>query len=610
MHRAPEMQPTPPVPDNGCAAAVPDDAGLRTLLGFVRTLLDRQQRASPGRIHESLVLAEAVLRNGFAPPDPPSVLVLGPTQVGKSSMVNLLLGVPAAAVSPLAGYTVHAQGFATGDASRAIARAEQILPHRRRVALESLGRDRLDEFAVVPVAAAGGLPECIVWDSPDFDSHAAWKYESATLELAGAADVLLLVMSKEKYSDLRVWELLRLLDPLARPLVICVNKTDPDSAATVTVSLRQRLGEFMPAARDAAIVVLPFVSDGIAPDAISAPVVQLRGHIGRLLRELSCATTTQHAIARRRAAAALLEAGWTEWTSPLVAEAEAIDAWNADVSGAAELVMESFAGGYLDHPQRYDAFRRATVELIRLIEWPGLSNTLGRIRGLVTWPARRLLEAGRAMFGGEREIRQFNDRAALADGVERSLTRLQREVVRRLDPAAPAHGVWRALHKHLDVSRPALEGELNAELDALLVRLEQEIHRAAAELHERLREEPARLNMLRATRTATDVASVAFAIKTGGAPLHDLLLAPALFAMTSMLTEGALGAYVGSVSDRLKHRLAQRVREEFVEGVLLGRLRGLVDGLTQRGVVLVSPGVIAEARAAITALRSAEAGHA
>ena len=63
----------------------------------------------------SLRLAEAIVRKGrlieSVPKHPLQIAVIGPTQAGKSSISNLLLGTPAAGVSPLAGYTVHPQGF-------------------------------------------------------------------------------------------------------------------------------------------------------------------------------------------------------------------------------------------------------------------------------------------------------------------------------------------------------------------------------------------------------------------------------------------------------------------------------------------------------------------
>ena len=64
---------------------------------------------------EELLYAEAFMRKGRLideqPGHPLQIAVIGPTQAGKSSVTNLLLNDTQAGVSPLAGYTVHAQGF-------------------------------------------------------------------------------------------------------------------------------------------------------------------------------------------------------------------------------------------------------------------------------------------------------------------------------------------------------------------------------------------------------------------------------------------------------------------------------------------------------------------
>ncbi|MCK5871974.1 MAG: 50S ribosome-binding GTPase, partial [Methylococcales bacterium] len=64
---------------------------------------------------EQLIFAEAFMRKGaLLEADfklPLQVVVIGPTQAGKSSVCNLLLNNNLAGVSALAGYTVHPQGF-------------------------------------------------------------------------------------------------------------------------------------------------------------------------------------------------------------------------------------------------------------------------------------------------------------------------------------------------------------------------------------------------------------------------------------------------------------------------------------------------------------------
>ncbi|MBL8879915.1 MAG: 50S ribosome-binding GTPase [Phycisphaerales bacterium] len=584
---------------------------MRTISEFVGELRRRHSQApNADSVGEALILAEAALRNCDAPERPLSIVVLGPTQVGKSSVVNVLLGASAAGVSPLAGFTIHAHGFVLGDFAAAERRATCALPDRRRVSVSELRRDRLDEFALDAVESAHALSPSVIWDTPDFDSLSAWQYQSATLELAAAADLLVLVVSKEKYSDLRVWSLLRQMDALRRPLIVCVNKTDAESVATITTSLQARLAEFMPNSRGAPLVAIPFVADGLAPGDAGAATNELRATVSNEYQRVSDVEPGRRSQMRRQSAAAIIEKNWGIWTEPLLAEVQALDAWREEVNRACEIVAESFSTGYLENSQRYDAFRRATLELIRMLEWPGVGDVLGRLRSAITWPARKLLSAGRAALRGERVVSEANDRCALREGVSRSLTRLQRDVARRLDPALPGYAVWRGLHAQLDQQRSELESRLGGEIDRMLDLLEVEIRAAAAELHERLREEPTRLNALRATRTATDVASVAIAIKTGGAPLHDLLLAPALFAMTSMLTEGALGAYVASVSDRLKRRLGQRVRGEFVDSAFARMLSDVSLGLRGSGVAVISRERIAMARAALAALTGGESVHA
>ena len=67
---------------------------------------------------DQLILAEAFIRKGQmidALQQPLlHMAVVGPTQAGKSSLANVLLNSNAAGVSPLAGYTIHPQGFCTG----------------------------------------------------------------------------------------------------------------------------------------------------------------------------------------------------------------------------------------------------------------------------------------------------------------------------------------------------------------------------------------------------------------------------------------------------------------------------------------------------------------
>ena len=69
-----------------------------------------------GEISSSLVLAESLFRyqklqDNFSTTPFKNVVVIGPTQAGKSTIVNWLAGEQVAVADALAGFTRHAQGF-------------------------------------------------------------------------------------------------------------------------------------------------------------------------------------------------------------------------------------------------------------------------------------------------------------------------------------------------------------------------------------------------------------------------------------------------------------------------------------------------------------------
>jgi ribosome biogenesis GTPase A len=89
-------------------------AGPEVIQQFVAELHRRTAHAGMRESADSLTLAEAALRLGRAPSAagrPLQVALIGPTQVGKSTVFNLLLGREVSPVSPLARAR-------TGDGSR------------------------------------------------------------------------------------------------------------------------------------------------------------------------------------------------------------------------------------------------------------------------------------------------------------------------------------------------------------------------------------------------------------------------------------------------------------------------------------------------------------
>ena len=256
------------------APASPDD--LRSFLRDYRSALSRAGRDPDSPLDSTLssvMLAEAVLRFQSVDPRgrPLHLAVLGPTQTGKSTIVNSLLGQDRAAVSPLAGFTIQPQGFwIKADATTAW--QAPILPGWPRVAPSDLTRTPLEQvgFAIVagpPVIELPSLADhgLVIWDTPDFDSLAAREYRVAVLEIAALADAIILVVSKEKYADLTVWDMLRLLAGIGTPLRICLNKLSNHGREEVLTAMRRRLDELGPWGQSISIEPLTYI-DGLGDD--------------------------------------------------------------------------------------------------------------------------------------------------------------------------------------------------------------------------------------------------------------------------------------------------------------------------------------------------------
>jgi hypothetical protein len=557
----------------------------------------------------SLQLADAALRDLAALEAPiarpPQVAVMGPTQVGKSTVVNLLLGRRSAAVSPLAGFTVHPQGFALPPPAPDPAWIAPFFPGWERVESETPNRARLEGYTLRPVGGeAAGLPRgAVIWDTPDFDSFRAQSYQRGVLEVAALSDVIVLVVSKEKYADLSVWKTLELLEPLRRPLLVCLNKTGAEARDVLIASLRARLTGLAPRAAAAEIITLPYCPgiDEHLTTAVPREAAELRG---ALARTLASAERGARAAGARR----LLRQHWSPWMEPVRAELEAAGEWEQAVDSAIGEALEHYRDEFLEHPQRFDTFRLAILELLQLLELPGLARTLTRVRQVLTWPARRLLESrGLKTLTGRLRGHTAQDlpgeELVLRDLLDHLLTTLSRNALRRGTPQAPATAFWLALGLRLVERHEALSVQFSAATHRHRLAFQSEIGHAAHELYETLQQKPALLNTLRAARLTADTAAIALAVKTGGVGLNDLLFAPAMVSLTSLLTEGALGSYMTHVAARLKQRQYAAVERDIFNGPVREALRALTGELEAPGLFGITRADCAAAEQALAEWR-------
>lgn len=586
-----------PVPPGGAGQG----AGLAPLRAVIAALLAREAATGERARRSALMLADALLRDmealGRVPRRPAQLAVLGPTQAGKSTVVNLLCGTACAGVSPLAGSTVHASAFALAPADPACGWLDGGLGGFERCPAERLAAARLDCYglAVLPAPRRGGGlgADTVVWDTPDFDSVRAAEYSRAVLEVAALADLLVLVLSKEKYSDGTVWQAVAMLAPLGRPMLICLNKVEPAAEALLRASLAERLREFHPQPGAVPVVVLPYRPGGetlaaLAGDADAAGLVAT-------LAERLVALPRERRIDGVRA---YLRAGWPGWVAPLRDELAAGERWEAMAAEAVAAALLSYRDEFLDHDERFDSFRRALLEVLRLLEIPAIAGSAGRLRQLLTWPARRLgavwrgpAAAGGSGPGGEERV--------LRELLDELVTTLARDVLRQADPAAPGARFWQALDRRLAEHREALEARFAAAVAAHVADFGAHIEASARRLLEALQGNPALLNTLRAARASADLGGVLLAIKTGGLGVNDLVIAPAMLSLTSLLTEGALGGYMRQEAARLRRQQFEALRRTVFDGCVVPALAELAAAGDTVGPPGFDAALLATAEAAL-----------
>ena len=584
--------------------------------GYRRMRDAEPETASPSEVVsqrlQTLQLADAALlysstRSG-GEVRPVQVAVLGPTQTGKSTFVNLLFGRMLAQASPLAGFTVQPHGFWISPAGHQRGWITDLFPGWERREPGQLRREDRSAYALTTVepqpAPAGQAPgegdlpalaSCVVWDTPDFDSLAAQTYSRGVLESIALADLYVLVLSKEKYSDLSVWHLLDLMAPLKRPLIICLNKVSPDVEQAVTQSLRKRLAEHGRSWGDVPIIALPYDA-ALAAGRLPADADMTRRLRGVGQEWLSGVRSEDGGSADGQRVAgvrALVQRHWDAWLAPIYAEQEAREQWQRLVAAGAQSFLEAYRRDYLDHPQRYDSFRRAALELLNLLEIPKVGGVIAQARRLLTWLPRQLMAAGESWWQQRRRagapVHSLGVEATvLVDAMNALLNGLQRDVARRCGPRTPASAWWQALEARLTSEHVRLTHIFDTAIHDHHAQVTREIQQAANSLYEGLQRHPTRLAALRTARATIDVGSLVLAIKTGGLTPVDAVWAPAAFTLTSLLMEGAAGLEMERANRALKATQRDAVEQGLIRGALVAPLEALADRLSGAGLFGIS----------------------
>ncbi len=506
---------------------------------------------------DQLILAEAFIRKGQLLDTSPEPLlhiaVVGPTQAGKSSLANVLLNSNVAGVSPLAGYTIHPQGFCNGISLDDCNNLQGYFGRFQQLQQAQLDKDRHDCYSLTQNTTNSALlPHAILWDTPDFDSIDSATYREGVIRAIALADIIILVVSKEKYADQSVWDIMVALEDLHQPTLICLNKLTEGSESIIIQSLKEkwqqaRTDEFPE------VVSLYYQKPGGLP-------VWPESERQMIKRVANKARPAKHP----RFEQALLKRHWQTWLEPVFAEHQALNDWAELVDLMINQAMDNYRRDYLNHPHHYETFQLAMSELLNLMEIPGFARILAGTRKVLTWPVRQVMKLGRKRLhiaDSSYEITLLNQIA------EHTLIQLTDKLLDKTDQNQQNQW-WRQLNSVLRSQRQDLLQDFARSAKNYHLSFQQDVESAAHRLYYRLQEQPMVLNGLRATRATADAAVIALSLNMGGIGLHDLVITPAMLTVTSLLAESAVGGYMHKVEAELKQNQFNTVKQMlFVESL-------------------------------------------
>lgn len=510
---------------------------------------------------------------------PLQVVVVGPTQVGKSAVVNLLLQQSLAESSAQAGFTVHCQGFhvvseITNTYQQPDHWATQFFGGLSRSEQHALDRQALAEYSLQEVMQPNAtFQNTVVWDTPDFDSVNSFDYRAPLLKAIALADLLVFVVSKEKYADKTVWNMLESLIARSIPIVLVMNKVPLAPREELKASLEKKYQTAMPTSDLPPISFIDEYPNNLADAAASEELVQLRQlvtlHLGRREPAQLKDDTLDY-----------LRSHWSSWTAGISAEHTLQREYSAMVDMVVDRSMDRYRAEYIDSDRHKEVIQLALSELLVLLELPGLAKPLSKIRSAVTWPVRTLIAKTKAPSHVLKDDR--NEERRLLDELSKHTIASLNAALAAREVSASGAG-WRKLRTHIELTETEINSLYGKSLDNYQTMLQVEIDRAAQSLYQNLQEQPATLNSLRAARVTADAAAVVLAVKSGGLGAIDLVLAPAMLSLTTMLTEGALGQYMQRIQKQLT-----AYQEKEVQSVLHRKVR---KPLLEIGLKLADPKV-------------------
>lgn len=181
---------------------------------------------------------------------------------------------------------------------------------------------------------------------------------------------------------------------------------------------------------------------------------------------------------------------------PARAEFHAIDTWQKAIDSGLSRFATDYETQYLQDPQRYDAYKRVTLEILSLLDpnIPGLAEGLRFVRKALRWPSRLILTVGKwiitTVFGdGESKTKlapEAETYKVAHDILLRGLTDLMIE--NRKKPKH--HPFWDELESHWETQLATIQADFAAKLQEHFERTDTWIKDAAKDIFKELEKSP------------------------------------------------------------------------------------------------------------------------
>lgn len=494
-----------------------------------------------------------------APPDAPAVAaVVGGTNVGKSTIYNLLLDERVALPTPTAIGTKSA-ALSVPQAWREVFESDGFLPwfdKRPWTAPEPLNQDFEGDVPRLYVhGRRRGLRLALI-DTPDIDAVSLRNHRT-TDDVFHAADAIIFITTPTKYADEVCVEYLARARKYGKRLLIVFNRAPEDDAA-----LRHFQSVVLPPVgigNETAVVAVPY-DEGILTSG-GRWKISLRYQTKRLeeqMPEIRAAAQAGALVAFRDAYDALL--------GLLADEADGVAAY----LGAVRRAIDDEAG---DHAaflatMPFDELDQAFLEVLHEQRVPGLDWVYEQLAGVKQWlwrSGKQVAATVRGLLGGRTAVgedlaaaRRERERQQALERVTRLLALLRdllRDVPSELRDAVAAR-----------LPDLRLGDEADRAVEAYLERAESlrrdMVRSAKDDVLRTLREKQWHLRGIRLMKSAARGLTLTLVVVTGGPGAEDLLIAPAADALVKAWLDQLLGR---AWREQLQAELARRRQELFAE---------------------------------------------